>query len=98
MSRVRVHNFSISLDGFATGVDLALDAPFGHAGHRLHGWLFVTRFAHREILGQPGGASAPVPGAPHGQRHRASTATRASTCATSSDATEKIRLASGGAT
>jgi dihydrofolate reductase len=56
MSRVRIHNFTISLDGFATGVDLSLDAPFGHAGQRLHEWMFATRFAHQEILGQPGGA------------------------------------------
>ena len=55
MSRVRVHNFSISLDGFATGEDLTLDAPFGHAGHRLHEWLFATRFARREVLGESGG-------------------------------------------
>ena len=55
MSRVRAHNFSISLDGFATGEGQALETPFGHAGHRLHEWMFATRFGHREILGQPGG-------------------------------------------
>ena len=44
MSRVRVHNFSISLDGFATGEGQAADTPFGHAGHRLHGWMLATRF------------------------------------------------------
>jgi dihydrofolate reductase len=44
MSRVRVHNFSISLDGFGTGAGLSLEAPFGHAGHRLHHWMFATRF------------------------------------------------------
>ena len=55
MPRVRVHNFSISLDGFATGEGQSLESPFGHAGHRLHEWLFPTRFAQREILGQPGG-------------------------------------------
>lgn len=44
MSRVRVHNFSISLDGFGTGEGLSLDAPFGHAGHELHQWMFATRF------------------------------------------------------
>jgi dihydrofolate reductase len=55
MSRVRIHNFTISLDGFATGVDLSLEAPFGHAGQRLHHWMFATRFAHETILGQPGG-------------------------------------------
>jgi len=53
--RVRIHNFSISLDGFATGEGQSLESPFGHAGHRLHEWLFPTRFAQREILGQPGG-------------------------------------------
>jgi dihydrofolate reductase len=44
MSRVRVHNFSISLDGLGTGEGLSLEAPFGHAGHRLHEWMFATRF------------------------------------------------------
>src|SRR5437588_5572512 len=44
MSRVRVHNFSISLDGFGTGDGLSFEAPFGHAGHRLHEWAFATRF------------------------------------------------------
>jgi dihydrofolate reductase len=55
MSRVRIHNFSISLDGFATGEGQALDTPFGHAGQRLHAWMFATRYGHREILGKPGG-------------------------------------------
>ena len=55
MSRVRVHNFSISLDGFATGEGQALDTPFGHAGRRLHEWMFATRYAQREVLGQSGG-------------------------------------------
>jgi dihydrofolate reductase len=56
MSRVRVHNFSISLDGFATGEGQALDTPFGHAGQRLHEWMFATRFGRQEVLGQTGGA------------------------------------------
>lgn len=30
MSRVRVHNFSVSLDGFGTGEGQSLEAPFGH--------------------------------------------------------------------
>ena len=55
MSRVRVHNFSVSLDGFATGEGQALDTPFGHAGHRLHEWMLATRFARREVLGESGG-------------------------------------------
>jgi dihydrofolate reductase len=43
MSLVRVHNFSVSLDGFGTGDGQSLEAPFGHAGHRLHEWFFPTR-------------------------------------------------------
>jgi dihydrofolate reductase len=44
MSRVRVHNFAISLDGFGTGDGLSREAPFGHAGERLHEWMFATRW------------------------------------------------------
>ena len=44
MSLARIHNFSISLDGFATGEPQTLEAPFGHAGHRLHDWMMATRF------------------------------------------------------
>src|SRR5438093_8342303 len=54
MSLARVHNFSISLDGFGTGEGQSLDAPFGHAGERLHEWMFVTRWWH-EMVGKPGG-------------------------------------------
>ena len=56
MSQVRVHNFSISLDGFGTGDGLTLDAPFGHAGERLHEWMFSTRF-WRSMVGEPGGST-----------------------------------------
>src|SRR6478672_6804711 len=44
MSLARIHNFSISLDGFATGEPQSAEAPFGHAGQRLHEWMFATRF------------------------------------------------------
>jgi dihydrofolate reductase len=56
MSRARVHNFSISLDGFATGEGQSLETPFGHAGQRLHQWMFGTRYARSEIFRQPGGS------------------------------------------
>ncbi len=42
MSRTRIHNFSISLDGFATGEPQSLEEPFGHAGQRLHQWMIAT--------------------------------------------------------
>ena len=44
MSLTRIHNLSISLDGFATGEPQSKEAPFGHAGERLHEWMFATRF------------------------------------------------------
>ncbi|WP_308210078.1 hypothetical protein [Actinomadura madurae] len=55
MSEVRVHNFAISIDGFATGEGQAPDAPFGHAGERLHEWMFTTRFWY-EMGGGRGGS------------------------------------------
>jgi len=54
MSLARVQFISVSLDGFATGEGQSLDAPFGHAGERLHDWMFATRWG-RELLGRPGG-------------------------------------------
>jgi dihydrofolate reductase len=53
MPLVRVHNFSISLDGFGTGDVQSHDAPFGHAGERLHQWMFATRWWRG--LDEPGG-------------------------------------------
>jgi dihydrofolate reductase len=54
MSHVRVHNFSVSLDGFATGEGQSLEAPFGHAGTRLHEWFFGTR-TFQEMFGGKSG-------------------------------------------
>ena len=56
MSLARVQFISVSLDGFATGEGQTRDAPFGHAGERLHEWMFETRWG-REMLGQPGGTA-----------------------------------------
>ncbi len=54
MSQVRVHNFSVSLDGFGTGEGQSIDAPFGHAEGRLHDWFVATRSFHA-IHGGAGG-------------------------------------------
>ncbi|MCW2660508.1 MAG: DNA-binding protein [Mycobacterium sp.] len=56
MSQVRVHNFSVSLDGFGTGIGQSVDAPFGHAGGRLHEWFFATR-TFRAMHGESGGTT-----------------------------------------
>ena len=55
MSRVRVHNLSVSLDGYATGEGQSLDAPFGHAGMRLVDWMLDTR-SGQGMRGEPGGS------------------------------------------
>jgi dihydrofolate reductase len=55
MSLVRVQFFSVSLDGFGTGEGQSLETPFGHAGERLHEWMFTTRWWHT-MVGEPGGS------------------------------------------
>jgi dihydrofolate reductase len=54
MPRLRVHNFTISLDGYGAGPDQSVDHPLGVGGNRLHTWAFKTR-AGRAMLGQAGG-------------------------------------------
>ncbi len=39
MSRLRVHNFVVTLDGFATGDDQSLEAPFGTAQTEMVPWF-----------------------------------------------------------
>jgi dihydrofolate reductase len=56
MSQVRVHNFSVSLDGFGTGEGQSLEAPFGHAQGRMMEWFFATR-TFRAMHGEPGGGA-----------------------------------------
>lgn len=53
--KTRIHNLSISLDGFATGEGQSADAPMGHAGRRLHEWMFATRFG-AALLGSTAGS------------------------------------------
>jgi dihydrofolate reductase len=55
MSLTRVTSFAISLDGFGTGEPQTLETPFGHAGERLHEWMFATRWWHGPD--EPGGSS-----------------------------------------
>src|ERR1700754_2679529 len=45
MPKVRVHNVTISLDGFAAGTNQRLDAPFGDGvgwGDALHSWFIAA--------------------------------------------------------
>jgi dihydrofolate reductase len=54
MPKLRVHNFAISIDGYAAGPDQSVDDPLGVGGTRLHEWAFETR-SGREMHGIEGG-------------------------------------------
>lgn len=60
MSRVRVHGFGVSIDGFGAGVEQALENPMGVGGMALHEWVFGTKTFH-EMVGDrsaaPGGGT-----------------------------------------
>ena len=43
MAKVRVENFTITVDGFGTGVDQRLEAPFGDGVEGLHDWMFAAQ-------------------------------------------------------
>ena len=54
MSRLRVHAFGVSVDGFGAGPAQDLDHPLGVGGLALHGWLFATR-TFQAMHGKEGG-------------------------------------------
>jgi dihydrofolate reductase len=56
MARLRVHNLSMSLDGFVAGPDQSRDDPLGKGGEDLHTWIFETRYG-REMTGRDGGST-----------------------------------------
>ena len=43
LAKVRVHNFTITLDGFSAGVNQRMDAPFGDGVDGLHDWMFAAQ-------------------------------------------------------
>jgi dihydrofolate reductase len=47
MSKLRVHTFSISIDGFGAGTDQDLQNPLGVRGPELFDWFFHTRTFQR---------------------------------------------------
>lgn len=54
MSRLRVHCFGVSIDGYGAGPDQSLADPLGVGGKALHEWIFATRtFQH--MFGGDGG-------------------------------------------
>ena len=56
MTKLRVHCFSISLDGYGAGPNQNVDNPLGVGGVALHEWAFATR-TFQKMFGNEGGAT-----------------------------------------
>lgn len=47
MSKLRVHGFAVSVDGYGAGPNQSLQQPLGEGGMKLHKWQFITRTFRR---------------------------------------------------
>jgi dihydrofolate reductase len=56
MTRVRVHGFTVSLDGYGAGPSQSPEEPLGVGGEALHEWMFHTRTFH-DMQRKPGGST-----------------------------------------
>jgi dihydrofolate reductase len=56
MTKLRVHSFSLSLDGYGAGPHQDLANPLGVGGTAVHQWFFSTETFHR-IQGKDGGTT-----------------------------------------
>jgi len=56
MTKIRVHAFSISIDGYGAGPSQSLENPLGIGGMALHEWFFPTQSFQR-MHGKDGGAT-----------------------------------------
>jgi len=55
MSKLRVHGFSVSLDGYGAGPDQSREEPLGRGGEALHEWLLPTQtFQQLQRTPKPG--------------------------------------------
>ena len=56
MTKLRVHCFAVSLDGFGAGPNQSIDHPLGVGGEDLHQWFLPTRTFQR-MQGNPDGTT-----------------------------------------
>jgi dihydrofolate reductase len=56
MLKLRVHAFSISLDGYGAGPDQSVADPLGVGGEELHTWFVATR-TFQQVFGREGGTT-----------------------------------------
>ena len=54
MTKLRVHAFSVSIDGYGAGPDQSLQNPLGVGGESLHEWVFPTRTFQQLYGKEPG--------------------------------------------
>ena len=54
MPRLRVHSFTISLDGYGAGPNQGLDSPLAAGGVALHEWIFAIRTFRQMSAGDGG--------------------------------------------
>jgi dihydrofolate reductase len=54
MSKVKILNFTISLDGYGAGPNQAVDNPLGVGGEELHNWMVKTATFHKMYGGEGG--------------------------------------------
>lgn len=57
MSKVRVHCFGVSVDGFGAGPNQSLNEPLGVGGENLHEWFFPTRVFQKMHSGSDAGTT-----------------------------------------
>jgi dihydrofolate reductase len=56
MTKLRVHCFSVSLEGYGAGLDQSIQDPLGVGGEAMHTWAVATRTFHK-MMGKDGGTT-----------------------------------------
>jgi len=56
MSKLRIHSFAVSIDGYGAGPNQSLENPLGIGGVALHEWAFATR-TFQQMFGGDGGST-----------------------------------------
>lgn len=57
MTKLRVHAFTLSLDGYGAGPRQSLENPLGVGGTSLHTWALATRTFQKMLFGKDGGTT-----------------------------------------
>ena len=58
MAKLRVHAYSISIDGYGAGPNQSVENPLGVGGEALHEWVIPTR-TFQQLGGKSGGLTGP---------------------------------------